>query len=297
MLTDNCNLNCSFCYATDSEVSHQSIPFAHCKNILLSLKIQGCNSISFTGGEPLLYQYSKEIFYTAKHLGFHTTLYTNGTIIDENLLDSNIIDSFIVSVDGPSDIHDILRKRRGSYKSTIQNINKIIKKNIPLTLATTVSSQNFETLDELSVLIKKIKPNFWRINSCLPIGKALNNILFANSNNIYKKIVTYSLDKDLPLIITDLHSVKSLKIDYQKQIDNFFSSIWISPDTSISLYPRSLGAKTICLPLENLTLLDYLYKEISQDFDSYLKQTEAEIINPYFILEKLFIERTSHLDA
>ncbi|EGO8546234.1 radical SAM protein, partial [Enterococcus faecalis] len=36
MLTDNCNLNCSFCYATDSEVSHQSIPFAHCKNILLS---------------------------------------------------------------------------------------------------------------------------------------------------------------------------------------------------------------------------------------------------------------------
>lgn len=71
MLTDNCNLNCSFCYATDSEVSHQSIPFAHCKNILLSLKIQGCNSISFTGGEPLLYQYSKEIFYTAKHLGFH----------------------------------------------------------------------------------------------------------------------------------------------------------------------------------------------------------------------------------
>ncbi len=46
-------------------------------------------------------------------------------------------DSFIVSVDGPSAIHDILRKRRGSYKSTIQNINKIIKKNIPLTLATT----------------------------------------------------------------------------------------------------------------------------------------------------------------
>ncbi|EKZ0408879.1 radical SAM protein, partial [Enterococcus faecalis] len=169
--------------------------------------------------------------------------------------------------------------------------------NIPLTLATTVSSQNFETLDELSVLIKKIKPNFWRINSCLPIGKALNNILFANANNIYKKIVTYSLDKDLPLIITDLHSVKSLKIDYQKQIDNFFSSIWISPDTSISLYPRSLGAKTICLTLENLTLLDYLYKEISQDFDSYLKQTEEKIINPYFILEKLFIERTSHLDA
>ncbi|EKZ0490613.1 radical SAM protein, partial [Enterococcus faecalis] len=189
-------------------------------------------------------------------------------IIDENLLDSNVIDSFIISVDGPSAIHDILRKRRGSYKSTIQNINKIIKKNIPLTLATTVSSQNFETLDELSVLIKKIKPNFWRINSCLPIGKALNNILFANANNIYKKIVTYSLDKDLPLIITDLHSVKSLKIDYQKQIDNFFSSIWISPDTSISLYPRSLGAKTICLTLENLTLLDYLYKEISQDFDS-----------------------------
>lgn len=83
-LTRRCNNNCPHCYVNlplNSKVKELSVK--NWCDIIDQLTINNINYLSFTGGEPTLYEGFKEVYLYAKKKGMVVQLMTNATCFDE----------------------------------------------------------------------------------------------------------------------------------------------------------------------------------------------------------------------
>lgn len=82
-LTNKCNLNCEFCLSRDRDESKE-IPFSHLVKAIKDAKLQGCKSLSLTGGgEPFLYGRINDSIRVAKIYGMKVHCVTNGTLLQK----------------------------------------------------------------------------------------------------------------------------------------------------------------------------------------------------------------------
>jgi uncharacterized protein len=167
-----CNLRCEYCFAEGNygrdklmtpEIAEDAVDF------LIRSSKQADLSVSFFGGEPLLnfpvikhtvaYARSQEPVH-GKRFRFHIT--TNGTILNEKILrflESNQF-SMIISLDGPRDVHDSMRKYpkgQGSYDVVRRNLAKVAATwpRRPLTVRSTFTPRSME-VDELAMHLFEI---------------------------------------------------------------------------------------------------------------------------------------------
>jgi len=217
-LTEACNLNCKFCYNTQSP-SYLNIKKA--KSIIRSLSDQGVLEIVLTGGEPMIHPDFDIISkYAAKH--FHSTmLQTNGTQINSKSLRELEVAGFNginISIHGDSDTHENLTGKKGSYQKAINAINLVLSSKLTLWVNTVLTSVNLDCLN-------------FHINSLYEIGVRHFTFTRFNPTGIGKSF-------DIKLSPSDL--VKAISI-----IDRFHKD---HPDSSV------LAANAIprCLLPDNL---------------------------------------------
>jgi MoaA/NifB/PqqE/SkfB family radical SAM enzyme len=102
-VTRRCNLHCLGCRFHSKEADEpltgereiRDFPFEWAERLFSELRALGTRTFFFMGeGEPLLYPRIFDIFRLAKDYGFHTTVTTNGTLIDktraERIIDSGL---------------------------------------------------------------------------------------------------------------------------------------------------------------------------------------------------------------
>lgn len=96
-LTYRCNSRCRYCDIYNRNMVDN--PITNWILVLNQLYSAGVRFVSFTGGEPLLYREVEKILAHANHLGFHTTVITNGINFSSiyNKL-NNYIDDLIFSL-------------------------------------------------------------------------------------------------------------------------------------------------------------------------------------------------------
>jgi len=100
-ITMMCNLSCDYCYIADqTNKQREELSAEKWKTALDLLKKQGLESVTITGGEPLIYQNIREVISYARFLGLQITLLSNGTLIKENKDLLSIVDKCIISLDG-----------------------------------------------------------------------------------------------------------------------------------------------------------------------------------------------------
>jgi len=123
VVTERCNLNCSFCTTRRPGGSGNSGAGKESRNdrllnVLQDLSRLGVEAVGFTGGEPLLVEGLDEAVAFAKGLGLITHLNTNATLVDEPLargLFGSGLGSINVSLDAASAaVHDGQRGK-GSF--------------------------------------------------------------------------------------------------------------------------------------------------------------------------------------
>ena len=121
-LTYNCNLRCKMCPFwkrpnLDSSLEQE-------KAILKQIYNSGACGIAFEGGEPLLRKDLVEILAFSRSLPLHTSLITNGTLLESRIDEiSPYINGVIyVSLDGLEKTHDTIRGVSGCFKKAIQGI-------------------------------------------------------------------------------------------------------------------------------------------------------------------------------
>lgn len=86
-LTLRCNVRCKHCYILYPGATNNEMSTSEVKHILDKLERDGVLFLTLTGGEPLSRPDFKEIYLYAKQRGFVLSLYTNATLVTEEIAD------------------------------------------------------------------------------------------------------------------------------------------------------------------------------------------------------------------
>ncbi|MFH1505694.1 MAG: radical SAM protein [archaeon] len=158
-ITEKCNLSCHYCYdvanPNHSPSVDKNISLEDIKYIVDTGKKQGLETMSFTGGEPLLALplLTKAIAY-CKSQGLRTGLLTNGTLITRATA-KEIAEAGLswarISLDGSC--NEVNSRTRGSNESSFQTIvdaiDLFVEQGVPVILRPTITIQNYQDLENL----------------------------------------------------------------------------------------------------------------------------------------------------
>ncbi len=140
-----CNLNCSYCFASQGKYHGERavMPFEVGKQALDFLMDHSGSrrnlEVDFFGGEPLmnwdvvkqLVRYARSVE-KARGKNFRFTLTTNGMLIDDDVIDfaNREMSNVVLSLDGRKEVHDRLRvdyAGNGSWERIVPKFQKLVK--------------------------------------------------------------------------------------------------------------------------------------------------------------------------
>ncbi len=171
-LTQLCSQNCIQCYAhtnKDTEFSTEEAIQAVDK-----IAESGAGLLTFCGGEPLEREDFFEIAIHANNKGLKLSLISNGLKVRENIdrIKKAGISRIQISLDGSNgDLHDSIRRRKGSFQKTIDSIKTSVDAGIRTSVCTTILKQNFKDIPSIFELSNNIGAHEYRLMRLMPAGK------------------------------------------------------------------------------------------------------------------------------
>ena len=154
-LTYNCNLRCKMCpfwrrTSPDPSLTQE-------KAVLKQIYWSGAVGVAFEGGEPLLRKDLVDILAFSRSLPLHTSLITNGTLLESRIDEiAPFINGVVyVSLDGLEQTHDAIRGVGGSFKKSVRGICAA-KEKVPVTINTTMMAENVHEIESMVELAKEL---------------------------------------------------------------------------------------------------------------------------------------------
>lgn len=146
-LTNRCNLRCEHCYMYSGEWDISELPVDMWKKVLFDFYNSNGKSVTFTGGEILLYKDWIEVLKYAKSIGLTVAVLSNGLLWTEELINAThlYIDQIQVSVDGYDDESYFKVRKMYGFSKAIKTIKLFSKLGTNISLAVTPL---YEGLDE-----------------------------------------------------------------------------------------------------------------------------------------------------
>ena len=152
-LTCRCNLKCLMCYTdpfNTPERIRQELTTSEIFRILDELQEAGCVELTFTGGEALSRPDFMAIYERAHKLGFLITIFTNGTLINEEIAErwaqARPV-SVEISLHGISrGVFDRVTQISGSLERCLKGIQFLRARQIPVVLKTVGLTANQEEI-------------------------------------------------------------------------------------------------------------------------------------------------------
>ena len=140
-----CNLNCSYCFASQGKYQgDRAIMSFEVGKRAFDFLIENSGTrrnleVDFFGGEPLMnWDVVKQLVAYARSIekqhnkNFRFTLTTNGLLIDDEVIDflNKEMSNVVLSLDGRQEVHDLFRKDyagNGSYKKIVPKFKKLVE--------------------------------------------------------------------------------------------------------------------------------------------------------------------------
>lgn len=140
-----CNLNCSYCFASQGKYhGDRAIMSLEVGKRALDFLIENSGTrrnleVDFFGGEPLMnFQIIKDLVAYAREIekkhgkNFRFTLTTNGVLIDDDVIEfaNKEMSNVVLSLDGRKEVHDRFRvdlAGKGSYDKIVPKFQKLVK--------------------------------------------------------------------------------------------------------------------------------------------------------------------------
>lgn len=146
-LTNRCTSRCYYCniWKTPSRELSTSQVFS----VLDQLAGLGTMVISFSGGDVLLREDIGEIINYCKKKNIRPEINSNGCLVPAKIESLKDLALIKLSLDGPEDVHDVVRGRKGSYREVINAATAAKEKGIRFSFATTLTRYNIDSIDFL----------------------------------------------------------------------------------------------------------------------------------------------------
>lgn len=147
-ITSECNCNCKHCYQGNSFIKPSQLSTNNIYKILTDLSESGVFCISYTGGEPFLRKDFIDILKETNRRGFHISLSTNGSLINEQtasiLSDLNV--EVQVSLDSWNDEeHDWFRGFPGLAFKAKNAIKFLTKAKVKTKICSIIGNFNYKS--------------------------------------------------------------------------------------------------------------------------------------------------------
>lgn len=210
-ITSKCNFMCKHCFR---ELNEEELTLEANKKILDKL-VGIVDTISFSGGEVLLYKDFDKLINYACQLGFECSFTTNATLLNEENLDKYLksLNKISLSLDFLSDEKNELFNRGKGYAKMIENIVFAIRKKFPnifIKINTVCMQQNIYDLLEIHNFIDKLPIDSWKILRFTPLrNNAIENEDFLAVNDNQFKYVKEQVSKfcDKKIIVEDSQEI------------------------------------------------------------------------------------------
>ena len=172
-VTRRCPLECLHCYNNlpmgDLEAKRRELTKEEHFRVLDELVEMGCFWILYTGGEIFARKDFLEIYTYAKKKGFLITLFTNGTIINEQIADYLAEwPPFAIEITlygRTRETYEALTMIPGSYDRCLRGIRLLKERGLPLKLKTVATSINKHEI----VAMQQFAEQSWGSNSSLMV--------------------------------------------------------------------------------------------------------------------------------
>jgi Fe-coproporphyrin III synthase len=143
-----CNCRCVMCDIWKRETNNQ-MRAQDLERHRNSLKNLGVRQVVLTGGEPLLHNDLSALCNFFRERQIHLTLLTTGLLLHKRAEEvATLFDDIIVSLDGPPEIHDAIRRVSGAYNLIHKGVVAVrhFNPSLPITCRTTVQKANHHHL-------------------------------------------------------------------------------------------------------------------------------------------------------
>lgn len=254
--TKRCNAKCIMCpFWTNLEkkpaLAGNELAKERIISLLDELGALGTKWISFSGGEPFIRNDILDLIRHAKRLGFGVTIYTNGSLVTQEvadqLLDANT-DQVRFSLDGPSpEVHDKIRRLNGLWRKAVEAIAFLVErreqlnKKTRIIINTVVMKANYSHLFEIVRLAGKL-----HVDDCVFIP------VYENPSLGHENPLRFPVEADE---IARYNLKVAPKISGTSKSRRFTLMNWLTPANSSCLFNKVMRQG----PEEKTRLLDNTY--------------------------------------
>ncbi len=167
-LTWKCNLNCAHCYikrsANTQQNARRELNTSQWINIIDEVTDAGCISFLITGGEPLIRKDFAEIYTHAKTNGLLVTIFTNGTLINKDILElfkdlpPRTVE--ITLYGATPETYEKITGSREAFDQCMHGIHQLLEANIQTKLKTILMSFNFKEFHAIMKIADDLNLDF-----------------------------------------------------------------------------------------------------------------------------------------
>lgn len=217
-ITLACCFSCKYCGSEGGKARENELNTEECIKVARELAMLGCKKVNLIGGEVFIRKDWPVIVKELTKRDITTIIITNGWLFTEELIDTikeSGLYGVAVSVDGPKEVHDKYRQE-GSFDRAINAIEVLIAHDIPVTVISTLNSENSKQLDEMYATLKKYPLRAWQLQGCTPMGNAA------------KSGIDYEFDHQMVIDFASNHLIESPfvialadDIGYYSEMENY----------------------------------------------------------------------------
>ena len=176
-ITLACCFSCRYCGSAGGKARKDELTTKECRSVAGQLADLGCERVSLIGGEVFMRPDWREICLALTGSGIRVNIITNGFLFTDPIirgLRDVHAESVSVSLDGPKDVHDRYRQE-GSYDRALLALRTLKEAGIPVSVISTLNSENIGRLEELLDMIRGSGIYAWQLQACSPMGNAASN--------------------------------------------------------------------------------------------------------------------------
>jgi MoaA/NifB/PqqE/SkfB family radical SAM enzyme len=201
-----CNCRCVMCDIWKTTEA-QEISASEMERHLVDIERLKVKWVVFSGGEPLMHT---DLFRLASMLhsrGIRSTLLSTGLLLQRHASDIvKHMDDLIVSLDGPPEIHDRIRRTPGAFTAMQLGLRELqeFQPEFPVSVRTTVQKQNHSVLRDTVSTARSLNVN--RI-SFLAVDVASNAFNRASPLPVLKQNELTMGEYELPALESEIEAI------------------------------------------------------------------------------------------
>jgi len=203
-LTNSCNLRCEHCFMNSGERLKDELTANEWKRILKEFRAEGGETVTFSGGEPLMNSSFEDLVKYASTSGLLGTVLSNGILWTQEKIKSlsPYISEVQISIDGVDEQTNAKVRGKGHFDKIVDTVILFANEGVRTSVATTFTLKNLENnMDErYKQFVTDIKsqckyPVFFKLSKKVLKGR---DTIYTDSENLeyYHRIlkIEQSLD-------------------------------------------------------------------------------------------------------